>query len=206
MSEDLSSFYKMEIPRGSDPLPSTYYKKPYNTYRRAKFILFSSVFKQHSKFMELSIPDRFKLIEGIERSCFNYTIDKAKENNIPTKWDNEDFQYIYIVISSKIASNVDQTNSVKNTYLPNAILDGTIDISKLPRMTSQELYPEKYKTVLSKLELSKNVARTVRTTAMYTCRRCKKSECTYENLYNRSLDEGVNLMITCMSCGLEFKA
>ncbi len=198
--------YKMQIPRDADPLPVVYYKKPYNTCRRAKFILFSSVFKQHGKFMELSILERFKLIESIERACFNYTIDKAKENNIPTKWDNEDFQYIYIVISSKIASNIDQTNAVKNTYLPDAILNGTVDINKLPRMTSQEMYPEKYKTVLSKLELSKNVARTVRTTAMYTCRRCKKSECTYENLYNRSLDEGVNLIITCMSCGLEFKA
>lgn len=194
------------VPENSDPLPVKYYKTPYNVHRRAKFILLSSVFKQHSKFTDKSIDERFKLLETIERSCFNYTIDKAKENNIPTKWDNEDFQYIYIVVCSKIASNIDQTNSVKNTYLANSIFDGVVNITLLPKMTSQEMFPEKYKNVLSKLEMSKNVSRTVRTTAMYTCRRCKKSECTYENIYNRGLDEGVNLTITCMSCGLEFGA
>lgn len=199
-------YYKRTVPLNADYLPIVYYKKPYNVHRRAKFILFSSLLKQHDKFLAMEMLDRFKLIELIERSCFNYTIDKARENNIPTKWDNDDFQYIYIVIASKIASNIDQTNMVKNTYLPNAILDGNIDITQLPRMTSLEMFPDKYKTVLSKLEMSKNVAKTVRTTAMYTCRRCKKSECTYENLYNRSLDEGVNLIITCISCGLEFKA
>lgn len=194
------------VPDNSDPIPAKYYKTPYNLQRRAKFILFSSVLKQHEKFMAMSITDRFKLIEKMERSCFNYTIDKAKENDIPTKWENEDFQYVYIVICAKIASNIDQTNTVKNTYLPEAILCGTIDLGLLPKMSSQELCPEKYKNVLTKLEMSKNVSRTVRTTAMYTCRRCRKSECTYENLYNRSLDEGVNLIITCMSCGLEWKA
>ena len=197
---------KTNTPENSDPLPIKYYKNPYNTCRRAKFILFSSVFKHHPKFIEKSFDARFQLIEPIERSCFNYSIDKAKENNIPTKWDNTDFQFVYMVICAKIAANLDQTNTVHNTYLATAILNGLIDISALPKMTSQELYPEKYKTVLHKHEMSKNVARTVRTTAMYTCRRCKKSECTYENLYNRSLDEGINLMITCMSCGLEFKA
>ncbi len=198
--------YVVTAPKGADPLPVKYYEKRYNTVRRAKLILFSSVFKQHPKFLEKTVTERFALIEKIERACSNYTIDKSKELNIPTKWENQDYQYIYSIICAKIAANIDQTNNVCNTYLCNAILQNEIDVTMLPKMTSQELFPEKYKTVLSKLELSKNVEKTVRTTAMYTCRRCKKSECTYENLYNRSLDEGVNLIITCVSCGKEWKA
>ena len=200
------SYYKATIPTNSDPLPIKYYELPYNTIRRAKLILFSSVFKHHDAFLQKSIDDRFAIIERIERACSNYTIDKSKELNIPTKWDNEDYKFIYTLICAKIAANIDQQNTVCNTYLCNAILNNEVDVNNLPKMTSQELFPEKYKTVLSKLELSKNVERTIRTTAMHTCRRCKKSECTYENLYNRSLDEGVNLMVTCMSCGLEWKA
>ncbi len=194
------------VPENSDPLPTDLYQNPYNIHRRAKFILLSSVFKQHSKFLEKSVQDRFALLKKIERSCYNYTFGKAQELNIPTKWNNPEFINIYTIVCAKIASNIDQTNSVRNTYLTDVIISGSINISNLPRMTSQELYPDKYRTVLQQLELSKNVSRTVRTTAMYTCRRCRKSECTYENLYNRSLDEGVNLIITCMSCGLEWKA
>lgn len=194
------------VPENSDPLPTDLYQKPYNIHRRAKFILLSSVFKHHPKFLEKSIQDRFALLKKIERSCYNYTFGKAQELNIPTKWDNTEFINIYTIVCAKIASNIDQTNSVRNTYLADAIINGSINIPNLPKMTSQELYPDKYRTVLQQLELSKNVSRTVRTTAMYTCRRCRKSECTYENLYNRSLDEGVNLIITCMSCGLEWKA
>lgn len=194
------------VPDNPDPLPPYLYRPPYNLQRRAKFILFSSVFKHHAKFVEKSVDDRFALLKKIERSCYNYTFGKAQELNIPTKWLDPDFNNIYTIVCAKIASNIDQTNSVCNTYLADAIMNDTINILNLPKMTSQELHPEKYRTVLQQLEMSKNVSRTVRTTAMYTCRRCRKSECTYENLYNRSLDEGVNLIITCMSCGLEWKA
>jgi DNA-directed RNA polymerase subunit M/transcription elongation factor TFIIS len=202
----MSTTYKITIPQGADPLPIKYYANPYNTYRRAKLILLSDVFNQHKKFLDRSIEDRFALIERIERACSNYTIDKSKELNIPTKWDNKDYQYIYTIICAKIAANIDQQNTVCNTYLCDAILKEEIDVNALPKMSSQDLFPEKYKSVLSKIELSKNVERTVRTTAMFTCRRCKKSECTYENLYNRSLDEGVNLKVTCISCGIEWMA
>ncbi len=193
-------------PTGADPLPLELYHSPYNRHRRAKFILFSSVFKHHQGFLDKLMKDRFALLKKIERACCNYAICKSNELSVASDWTNEEFINIYTLMCAKIASNIDQKNNVNNPFLAGAILEGKIDISNLPKMTSQELYPDKYRTVMEQLELSKNVERTVRTTAMYTCRRCRKSECTYENLYNRSLDEGVNLIITCMSCGLEWKA
>jgi DNA-directed RNA polymerase subunit M/transcription elongation factor TFIIS len=206
MASDTIEYYKVQVPDNSDPLPIKYYKKPYNTTRRSKLILFSSVLKQHMIFIDLALDKRFELIESIERACMNYTIDKSKELNVPSKWENEEFVFIYDTLCAKIAANIDQTNSVRNTYLTQKIISGEIDIPSLPKMSSQDLFPEKNKNVLRKLQESKNVERTIRTTAMYTCRRCKKSECTLENLYNRSLDEGVNLMVTCINCGLEWKA
>lgn len=203
---ELKNWHEPAKPENSDPLPLILFQKPYNRHRRAKFILFSSVFNQHPDFTRKSLIDKFELLMKIERACYNYTFYKAQELNTPTKWENEEFINIYTIVCAKIGSNIDQTNSVQNTYLANAIMSGTINIQNLPKMTSQELFPDKYRVVLQQLELSKNVSRTVRTTAMYTCRRCRKSECTYENLYNRSLDEGVNLIITCVSCGLEWKA
>ena len=204
--ETPSSWRLPAIPEDADPLPSWLHTKRYNTQRRAKFIALSSVFKHHPNFIKLDMDKRFKLLAQIERACFNYTFNKAQEVSVPTSWENEEFINIYTIVCAKIISNIDQTNSVKNTYLADAIMCSTIDIKNLPKMTSQELYPDKYRNVLHQLELSKNVSRTIKTTTMYTCRRCKKSECTYENLYNRSLDEGVNLIVTCTYCGLEWKA
>jgi len=192
------------IPANSDPLLEKHYKEPYNIYRRAKLILLSSAFKHHDRFLQMQIPDRFLLIEKIERACLNFSIEKAKEYNIQTKWSVEMYQDLYSIICARIASNITQDNTVKNSYLANAIFDNQLKISDLPRLSSQELYPDKYREVIYKLEQSKNVQKTVRTTAMYKCRRCHKSECTIENRYNRSLDEGVNLTITCMSCGFEW--
>ena len=188
----------------ADPLDHKYFSSPYNVHRRAKLSMFSNVIKGHASIISMSIAERFNLIEKIERSCFNCTIAKATEENIPTKWNNTMFRYVYDVLCAKIASNLSTTNSVKNTYLLPAIIDGSIKISELPKMTSQELFPDKYKEIIIKLETSKNVKKTVKTSSMYRCRRCGKYECTIENRYNRSLDEGVNLTITCVACGNEW--
>lgn len=204
--QDVKKISMPNAPNGADPLPEQYYKKPYNTYRRAKFIIFSSVLKHHTKFLALKPTERFTLIEKIERSCFNSSITKANEENTPTKWDNEIFRDIYNILCAKIAANISQENNVKNPNLANKIIDGLIQFNDLPKMTSQELYPEKYEIVLKKIESSKAVKKSVKTTVMYKCRRCRRNECTYENLYNRSLDEGVNLKITCVPCGYQWNA
>lgn len=193
-------------PEDFDPLLSRHHEKPYNRYRRAKLILFSSVFNHHEEFRSWPLDDRFKLVENIEKVCLKYSIDKAGENNVPVKWDVLLFRDIYTTICSKISSNIDQHGSVKNPYLAKAIFDGLIDLKTLPKMSSQDLYPDKYRTVLTRIEASKNVTRTIKTSAMYKCRRCHKNECVIDNRYNRSLDEGVNLTITCVSCGFEWNA
>lgn len=196
--------YLPSIPNHKRPLITKYYIKPYNRYRRAKLIMFIYVLEQHTEFCNLPTEEQYLLVENLERSCLNYTLDKAKEYNNPIKWNNETFQNIYTTICAKISSNIDQTNNVQNTFLTSAILNKTVNIKELPRMTSQDLYPEKYKSVLIKLEASKNVKQTIKTSAMYKCKRCHKSECTIENRYNRSLDEGVNLTINCVACGHEW--
>jgi DNA-directed RNA polymerase subunit M/transcription elongation factor TFIIS len=198
------SYVNSAKPDAFDPLMSKHYSKPYNRYRRAKLIIFSSVLKHHAEFRAMPIAARFDIVEKLERSCYNGTIDKAKECNIPTKWENELFQDVYTMICAKISSNIDQTGNVKNPYLTSAILVGEIDIAALPKMSSQDLYPAKYRAVLDHIAASKSVTRTVKTSAMYKCRRCHKNECTIDNRYNRSLDEGVNLSITCVSCGFEW--
>lgn len=188
------------------PLSAKYYKAPYNVFRRAKLILFTKALGSHEEFVELKEDKQFGLIEAIENSCYNYVLLKADEENIPVSWKKQLFRDLYSLTCAKISANIDANGSVKNTYLFPKILDGSIKIEDLPRMSSQEIFPEMYKDVIAKLERSKMVVETRHTTSIYTCRRCKKSECTVENRYNRSLDEGVNLRVTCMNCAFAWNA
>lgn len=196
------------IPQGLskfDQLLPRHYSHPYNYQRRAKLALFSEMFLQHPAFTaEYSTADqRYAFLERIERSCYNAAVSQANKADVPTKWDNLLFVDIYSVICCKISSNIDQTNDVRNPWLCSAIMSKKIDVADLPGLSSQELYPSKYVTIIDKLLAARSVERTYKTSALYTCKRCKQKKCTIVNLYNRSADEGVSQTITCNFCGLE---
>ena len=40
----------------------------------------------------------------------------------------------------------------------------------------------------------------------HKCSKCKENKCTIVPRFNRSLDEGVNLTVTCMNCSFEWNA
>lgn len=188
------------------PLPLVAYYEPYNTVRRAKLMLLDDCLKDYAEYLEMSIIMRQDLNTKIELSCYLTAIEKSNELNAPIEWTNTTFTCLYHSLCNKITSNIDVNGLVKNTRLAQQILDGQIDITELPKLASIELYPEKYETIIARLELSKNVETTVKTSNMYKCRRCHTNKCKIENRYNRSLDEGVNLTITCCSCGFEWNA
>lgn len=187
-------------------LPAEFYKKPYNGLRRCKITTFDTCMSAYKVYTDMKEQDRFNLVKKIERACLNSTVEKANEENIPPLWDKDLFRDIYHATCYKISSNIDAYGPVKNYKFARNIIAGKLNIAMLPRQTSQELYPDKYADILNRIAKSKNATHTVKTSAMYKCRRCFKSECIIENRYNRSLDEGVNLSVQCVSCGLQWNA
>jgi DNA-directed RNA polymerase subunit M/transcription elongation factor TFIIS len=186
------------------PLAAEFYQKPYNATRRAKLTTFDGCFSTYDAYISMPYDDKMSLIKKLERACLNATVFKSNEENIPPQWENELFQEIYHSICCKISSDIDPNGLVKNTKLATDIIAGNLNIAILPKMSSQDLYPDKYVEINEKIARSKNATQTIKTSSMYKCRRCHKSECTIENRYNRSLDEGTGLTITCMACGLEY--
>lgn len=184
----------------SIPLDAEFYQAPYNVLRRAKLMVLTSCLDKFPEFLKLSYKEKTKLIKKIERSCYNYVIDKSHEENIISTWDDPIFCDLYHSICYKVSSNIDPDNLVQNNKLGRRLLANEISIDNLPKLTSQELFPERYMDILQKVEVSKTVSQTLKTSALYTCKKCKQNKCTMENLYNRSLDEGTNLRITCMNC------
>jgi DNA-directed RNA polymerase subunit M/transcription elongation factor TFIIS len=197
---------RKEIISKATSLHIRYYKPPYNTTRRAKITLFTVVLSDYKEYQELSEEQKLLLADKIENSCYNTLLEKAKDENISNTWENPIFEDTYHSICARISSNIDMHNKVKNINLVSSILNGSINIDQLPKLSSQEIFPEKYSEIINKIELSKSASITVKTSSLYRCRRCHQNKCTIENRYNRSLDEGVNLTITCVACGNQWNA
>lgn len=183
------------------PLDTYFYGPKYNKIRRAKLILFCSLLSEYDEFKQMLYDKQMFIIKKIERVCYNYSIDVANENNIIIIWEDDNFCNIYHSICYKISSNLEGGGMVNNPNIAKKIFNGDITIESLPMMSSTEMFPQKYKEITDRIEISKRVTQTKKVTSKYTCKNCKKSKCIEENLYNRSLDEGVNVRITCDNCG-----
>jgi len=182
------------------PLDAVFYQPPYNQTRRSRLIVIGSCLQDYHEFTELDEATRTGIITRIEKACYNYTIEKAKTEDIMPSWEVDLFTDLYCSICYKVSSNLDR-GFVGNDMLVIGIINGSITIEEIPGMTSQELFPQMYAEITQRIELSKSVKSNVKTCAMYKCKKCKENKCIVENRYNRSLDEGVNLTIICMNCG-----
>ena len=189
-------------------LPLELCKGPYELdIRRAKLILFRSILREYEEFTKWDSDTLWEYVRRMEVACHNSTVHKAYDENVICSYDDELFCSLYHSICYRVSSNLDKHGLVQNKTLISRLLNGDITIKNLPMMSSVELYPEIHEDIIARVEASKHVKVTHKISALYKCPRCKKQECRVsDNLYNRSLDEGVNLVITCLHCGHEFSA
>ncbi len=174
----------------------------------------TQIFDILNSFMEMSyvknilkyIPINFAYsheyaCQEIEKSCYNKTIKEAQNHNIRCVWTNDMFVKLYHSMCYKVATNIDVNSSVQSNYVINKIEKKTIDLFSIANRPSQELCPDKYKNILKKINNRTNLKRNIKSSELYKCGKCKRNQCTTERRYNRSLDEGVNLMVHCLFCG-----
>jgi len=188
------------------PLDPAMYKPPYNSIRRAKIMVFAISLQKYDQFIKMGLNDKTSIITSIERSCFNHSIDVAYMENILPSWDVELFSMIYNNICYRVCVNISPNEILNNDELGLKILNKEISIEQLPKLTSIEMFPKNHKDILDRMEQSKNAKTSIKTTNMYKCGKCYSTKCTMEQLYNRSLDEGVNLKLTCVKCSHSFSA
>lgn len=188
------------------PLNEVYYNKNSHQIRRNKAILFGNLLMQYEIFQKWDYATKTAFITKLERSIYNMVIDKAKEENIITSWEINDFVMLYNTLCYKISSNIEKGGMVNNPHLAIKLLQNEIKLKDLPRMPSAELYPEKYNDINKRIEMSKNVQQTVKYSSLYICRKCKGGKTKYEILQNRSADEGNNYTVTCLTCRYQFHA
>jgi transcription elongation factor S-II len=138
---------------------------------------------------------------NLEKGIFNYTLKEAEQRKVIKKWDNKYFVQIYLDRVRSIVINLNQ-NVIEQ------INDGSVKPHVVAFMTHQELLPEKWKDLIEvKTKRDKNKFETniSAATDTFTCRKCKKNQCTYYQMQTRSADEPMTLYISCVVCGNRWK-
>lgn len=138
---------------------------------------------------------------NLEKGIFNYALKEADRHKIVKKWDNNLFVQIYIDHLRSIMNNL------KGDILQQ-INDGTIKPHVVAFMTHQELAHEKWSPLIdAKIKRDKNKFEVTMSAATdtFTCRKCKKNQCTYYQMQTRSSDEPMTTFVQCIPCGNRWK-
>ncbi|XP_003740270.1 transcription elongation factor S-II [Galendromus occidentalis] len=135
-------------------------------------------------------PD--ELAERIESTCFD------EFNNTDTKY------------RSRIRSRVANLKDPKNPNLRLGVLIGSIKPERLAKMTAEEMASDELKQLRQKLTKEAiddhQMALTSGTkTDLLKCGKCKKSNCTYNQVQTRSADEPMTTFAFCNECGNRWK-
>ena len=154
------------------------------------------------------LPLNDKIIRSIEKSIYNYAIDKCKNRSSIPLWDNAEFVEIYISKSKNLHTNLNKNCYVKNTYLLDNITNGKIDPFELAFLDTYKLFPEKWTDIIeekAKIEKILKEALIESASTLFECPRCHKNKTIYCEVQTRSSDEPMTKFITCLSCGLKWK-
>jgi transcription elongation factor S-II len=144
----------------------------------------------------------------LEQSIFDHSVELSKERNIVHSWDNKLFKHIYINKSRSIYTNLKGDSYIKNVELKKKVEEHKIDISDIPKMSFQQLFPEHWKKMMDEKFKRDKLLYEYQPEAMtdqFKCSRCKERKCSYYELQTRSADESMTIFITCICCGHRWK-
>ena len=151
---------------------------------------------------EARVPVDGSYSRNLERGVFNASLVKCDKLGVPKLWKNEMFVEIYLRTLHYVLY------ALEYAHIRAGITDKTIRPHTIPFMTHQEIFPEKWTSLLdNKVKREQNMFKSnvQASTDSYTCRRCKSKECTFYQMQTRSADEPMTIFISCISCGNQWK-
>jgi DNA-directed RNA polymerase subunit M/transcription elongation factor TFIIS len=131
-----------------------------------------------------------ELASDIENSINDFTLNSIPEPSLIDVL----FESIYDQKSKEILEYF-KTNK---KYLLESIQSKQLDPKKLADCKAEELNPEKYSKIITKKSYSKY--KTNKGSNLFTCPKCKKSECEVSQKQTRSGDEPPTTFVKCLVC------
>jgi transcription elongation factor S-II len=104
-----------------------------------------------------------------------------------------------------IINNLDSNNSIKNTYLSDAIENDEIDILKIPYMRPKEIFPEHWDYIYRKIETCEEKRKNLNVVESFPCKKCGCKKHKIAQMQTRGADEPMTIFITCQMCGNTLK-
>ncbi|XP_035491736.2 transcription elongation factor A protein 3 isoform X2 [Scophthalmus maximus] len=111
---------------------------------------------------------------------------------------------------NRVRSRISNLKDPKNPGLRRNVLAGSIDLSRLASMSAEEMASDELKqlrNVLTQEAIREHqMAKTGGTsTDLLQCGKCKKRNCTYNQVQTRSADEPMTTFVLCNECGNRWK-
>ncbi|XP_055020168.1 transcription elongation factor A protein 3 isoform X2 [Boleophthalmus pectinirostris] len=111
---------------------------------------------------------------------------------------------------NRVRSRISNLKDPKNPGLRKNVLAGNIELSRIATMTAEEMASDELKqlrNVLTQEAIREHqMAKTGGTTTdLLQCGKCKKKNCTYNQVQTRSADEPMTTFVLCNECGNRWK-
>ncbi|NXE69210.1 TCEA3 protein, partial [Calcarius ornatus] len=120
-------------------------------------------------------------------------------------WEARDMKY-----RNRVRSRISNLKDPKNPGLRRNVLCGAIEPSLIARMTAEEMASDELKKLRNAMTQEAirehQMAKTGGTvTDLFQCGKCKKKNCTYNQVQTRSADEPMTTFVLCNECGNRWK-
>ncbi|XP_049587211.1 transcription elongation factor A protein 3 isoform X2 [Syngnathus scovelli] len=111
---------------------------------------------------------------------------------------------------NRVRSRISNLKDPKNPGLRRNVLAGSIDLNRIANMSAEEMASDELKqlrNVLTQEAIREHqMAKTGGTTTdLLQCGKCKKKNCTYNQVQTRSADEPMTTFVLCNECGNRWK-
>ncbi|NXA74980.1 TCEA3 protein, partial [Thryothorus ludovicianus] len=120
-------------------------------------------------------------------------------------WGSKDMKY-----RNRVRSRISNLKDPKNPGLRRNVLCGAIEPGLIARMTAEEMASDELKKLRNAMTQEAirehQMAKTGGTvTDLFQCGKCKKKNCTYNQVQTRSADEPMTTFVLCNECGNRWK-
>ena len=130
-----------------------------------------------------------RIMEGITKFVDNYI-------------ETNDCAYLVDDIFKNKVNEI--TECMNNSeYLGNMVVLGHILPEELAFLKPHEMNPEKYKNIIEKKAYE--LKQKKKGSTIFSCKKCKQSNCNVEQKQTRSADEPATTIVTCLECGFTFR-
>lgn len=151
--------------------------------------------------------DKTKSINNINKFVKNNTISKKIANSI-NLWVDEYIESNMIpefmkesIYNDKLVEILQNLDTKYNSFLLPQILDNKIKPENIAFLKPEELYPEKFDSLIKKKQIEQAIRNNKATTDAFKCSKCKNRKARVEQKQTRRGDEPMTTFVTCLECG-----